>query len=169
VDNRRGRLVQHPFPRPTSKPSARAATAARTIRAILLNDVLLFLQRRGRKVRELTYNFERDGWVAPDLTVLSEHITEGEIAEMAFQQQPDAILWAVKGDGKLIGMSYERDQNVVAWHRHSTDGSFESVATVYGLSGSDDEVWFAVQRTIGGVSKRYIERFKADNRATFET
>jgi hypothetical protein len=158
-----------PFSSTNIQAQRQSGYGSKTIRAILLNDVLLFLQRRGRKVRELTYNFERDGWVAPDLTVLSEHITEGEIAEMAFQQQPDAILWAVKGDGKLIGMSYERDQNVVAWHRHSTDGSFESVATVYGLSGSDDEVWFAVQRTIGGVSKRYIERFKADNRANFES
>jgi hypothetical protein len=158
-----------PFSSTNIQAQRQSGYGSKTIRAILLNDVLLFLQRRGRKVRELTYNFERDGWVAPDLTVLSEHITEGEIAEMAFQQQPDAILWAVKGDGKLIGMSYERDQNVVAWHRHSTDGSFESVATVYGLSGSDDEVWFSVQRTIGGVSKRYIERFKADNRANFES
>lgn len=158
-----------PFSSTNIQAQRQSGYGSKTIRAILLNDVLLFLQRRGRKVRELTYNFERDGWVAPDLTVLSEHITAGEIAEMAFQQQPDAILWAVKGDGKLIGMSYERDQNVVAWHRHSTEGNFESVATVYGLSGSDDEVWFSVQRTIGGVAKRYIERFKADNRANFET
>lgn len=138
------------------------------MRAMLLNDVLLFIQRRGRKVRELTYNFERDGWVAPDLTVLAEHITSGEIVEMAFQQQPDAILWAVRGDGQLIGMSYERDQNVVAWHRHTTDGEFESVATVYGLSGADDEVWMTIKRTVNGQTKRYIERFKADNRVNFE-
>ena len=141
---------------------------SKTMRAILLNDVLLFVQRRGRKVRELTYNFERDGWVAPDLTVLSEHVTQGELVELAFQQQPDAILWAVRGDGQLVGMSYERDQEVVAWHRHTTDGEFESVATVYGLSGADDEVWLVVKRTIGGQTKRYIERFKADNRAKFE-
>jgi hypothetical protein len=138
------------------------------IRAILLNDVLLFVQRRGRKLRELTYNFERDGWVAPDLTVLSEHITESEIVELAFQQQPDATFWAVRGDGKLIGMSYERDQNVVAWHRHSTDGDIESVATIYGASGADDEVWLTVRRTIGGQTKRYIERLRPDARAIFD-
>ena len=138
------------------------------MRAVLLNDVLLFIQRRGRKVRELTYDFGRDSWVAPDLCVLAEHITTGEIAEMAYQQQPDAILWAVRGDGQLIGMTYERDQEVVAWHRHTTDGLFESAATVYGLAGADDEVWLCVNRTIGGVTKRYIERFKPDNRVNFE-
>ena len=157
-----------PFSATNVQAQKQSSFGSKTMRAILLNDVLLFIQRRGRKVRELTYNFERDGWVAPDLTVLSEHITSGEIVEMAFQQQPDAILWAVRGDGKLVGMSYERDQNVVAWHRHSTDGDFESVATVYGLSGADDEVWFVVKRTINGQTKRYIERFKPDNRVNFE-
>ena len=77
-------------------------------------------------------------------------------------------MWCVRGDGELIGMSYERDQNVVAWHRHTTDGEFESVATVYGLSGADDEVWFVVKRTINGQTKRFIERFKPDNRINFE-
>jgi hypothetical protein len=148
--------------------SKQSAFGSKSIRAIQLNDVLLFVQRNGRKIREFTYNFEKDGWVAPDLTVLAEHISQSEIAEIAFQQQPDAILWGVRGDGQLIGMSYERDQNVVAWHRHTTDGEFESVATVYGLSGADDEVWFVVKRTINGTTKRYIERFKADARAKFE-
>lgn len=157
-----------PFSASNVQAMKQSSFGSKTMRAILLNDVLLFVQRRGRKVRELTYNFERDGWVAPDLTVLSEHVTSGEVVEMAFQQQPDAILWCVRGDGQLAGMSYERDQNVVAWHRHTTDGEFESVATVYGLSGADDEVWFVVKRTINGTTKRYIERFKPDNRVKFE-
>jgi hypothetical protein len=156
------------FSSTNAQAQKQSSFGSKTMRAILLNDVLLFVQRRGRKVRELTYNFERDGWVAPDLTVLSEHVTQGELVELAFQQQPDAILWAVRGDGQLVGMSYERDQEVVAWHRHTTDGEFESVATVYGLSGADDEVWLVVKRTINGQTKRYIERFKADNRAKFE-
>jgi hypothetical protein len=164
-----GATDTEPFSATNISARRQASYGSKYMRAVLLNDVLLFVQRRGRKVRELVYKFEQDGWVAPDLTVLSEHITEGEIVELAFQQQPDAVLWAVRGDGKLIGMSYERDQEVVAWHRHTTDGQFESAATVYGLDGDDDEVWFAVRRTINGQTKRYIERFKPDFRNSFET
>jgi len=54
-------------------------------------------------------------------------------------------------------MTYEREQDVVGWHRHTTDGTFESVATIYGDDG--DEVWVVVKRTIGGVTKRFIELF----------
>ena len=137
------------------------------IQANLINDVLLFIQRQGRKVRELVYQFEKDGWVAPDLTVLAEHVTDGEILEIAYQQQPDAILWAIRGDGQLVGMTYERDQSVVGWHRHITDGEFESVATIYG-NGTADEVWFVVKRTINGNTARYIERFKPDAKTIFD-
>lgn len=133
-----------------------------------LNDVMLFVQRQGRKVRELTYVLDRDTWVAPDLTVLAEHITAGEIVEVDYQQQTDAIYWAVRGDGTLIGMTYERDQNVVGWHRHTTDGAFESVATIYGIGGAD-EIWLSVKRTVGGQDVRYIERFRIDSREIFET
>ncbi len=64
-------------------------------------------------------------------------------------------------------MTYERLQNVVGWHRHTTDGAFESVATTYGANGAD-EVWVAVRRTIDGQDVRYIERFRTDFRETFE-
>jgi len=131
--------------------------------AASINEVMLFVQRQGRKVRELTYVLDRDGWVAPDLTILSEHVTAGEIVEADYQQQADAIYWAVRGDGQLIGMTYERDQEVVGWHRHTTDGLFESVAVIYGVGGSD-EVWVAVNR--GG--NRYIERFRIDAREQYE-
>lgn len=128
------------------------------VRAALVNDVLLFVQRNGRKLRELVYELNKDGWVAPDLTLLAEHITAGEIVELAYQQQPDAILWCVRGDGQLIGLTYERDQKVVGWHRHVTSGTVESVAVIYGV-GTEDEVWVAVNRTIDGAIKRTIERF----------
>ena len=76
---------------------------------------------------------------------------------MDYQQQPDSILWCVNGDGELLGMTYEREQNVIGWHRHTTDGTIESVASIYG--SSDDEVWLSVKRTINGATKRYVERF----------
>jgi hypothetical protein len=126
---------------------------SKAIQARLVNEVVLFTQRQGLKVREMTYSFERDGYVAPDLTLLAEHITAGGIIQTAYQQQNQSILWAVTGDGVLVGMTYERDQDVVGWHRHVTDGAFESVVTVYGAGA--DEVWVIVRRD----GKAYVERF----------
>jgi len=129
---------------------------SKAIQADLVNEVVLFVQRQGLRIREMTYSFERDGYVSPDLTVLSEHITAGGISETAIQQQTQSIVWVVTGNGNLVGMTYEREQNVVGWHRHTTDGLFESVATVYG-AGSD-EIWCVVNREIDGLPRRYVER-----------
>jgi hypothetical protein len=139
------------------------------MRAVIVNDVLLFIQRNGRKVRELVYELNKDGWVAPDLTLLAEHITSGEIVEIAYQQQPDAVLWCARGDGTLIAMTYERDQKVVGWHRHTIadDADVESVATIYG-NGTEDEVWMAVKRTVSGQTYRTIERFPLLWRTQFD-
>ena len=137
------------------------------LQARVVNEVVLFAQRQGKKLRELTYSFEKDGWVAPDLCILASHVAGKGFAEMAFCQQPDAILWAITLEGRLVGMTYERDQNVVGWHRHSTDGTFESVGTIYG-GNEADEVWFCVKRTIDGEDVRYIERFDTDFRVNFE-
>jgi hypothetical protein len=120
--------------------------------ALPVNEVVLFIQRGGRKLREHVFSFERDGYIAPDLTLLADHITRGSVRSMALMQQPDSIVWMVRNDGLLLGMTYERDQQVVAWHRHPTAGEVESVATIYGANG--DELWLVVKRG----SRRFIER-----------
>jgi hypothetical protein len=137
--------------------SRQSSYGSKYMRAALVNDVLLFVQRNGRKVRELVYELNKDGWVAPDLTLLAEHITNGEIVEVAYQQQPDAVLWCVRGDGTLIAMTYERDQKVVGWHRHTLgDADVESVATIYG-NGTEDEVWMVVKRYVGIVAGQKVQ------------
>ena len=69
---------------------------------------LLFLQRaKKEKIRELVYNYDSNNYVAPDLTILAEHNTDSTIKEMAYQQEPHNILWTVREDGILAGMTYQ--------------------------------------------------------------
>jgi hypothetical protein len=128
------------------------------------SGVVLFLQRSSRKLRQFIYEFESDSYVSPDLTLLSEHITGNGITEMAFQKEPDSIVWMVREDGTLIGMTYERDQEVVGWHRHivggvsdsdGTQAQVESVAVI--PSGSYDQLWISVKRYVNGETVRHIE------------
>ncbi len=121
---------------------------------------VLFLQRANRKLREYVYQFETDAYTAPDLAILSEHITEGGVVDMAYQQEPDSVVWMVRSDGVLLGMTYERAQDVVGWHRHivgGADAKVESVSVIPNTTGSRDDLWAVVQRTINGQSVRYIE------------
>ena len=109
----------------------------------------------GEKCVELSYNWQIDSYVGKDLTILAEHITRGGVIDWDFQRAPFPILWAVLDDGTLLGMTYEKDQDVIGWHRHPTDGDVESVACIPG--DLQDDLWMVVKRTIGGTTKRYIE------------
>ena len=93
-------------------------------------NAVLFLQRAKRKIRELAYNFDADGYVAPDLTILNETVTDSGINEMAYQQAPDSILWCVREDGILSGLTYQRTDNVVAWHRHIIGGKSDTTKNI---------------------------------------
>ena len=89
---------------------------------VTAGSAVLFLQRAKRKIRELQFNFDVDGFIAPDMTILSEHVSEGGFIELALQQEPDNIIFAVRADGQLCGMTYRREEQVVAWHRHIVAG-----------------------------------------------
>ena len=73
--------------------------------AIAAGNAVLFLQKAKRKIRELSYNFDTDGYVAPDLTILNDIVTKSGITEMSYQQEPDSILWCVRDDGILAGLT----------------------------------------------------------------
>ena len=139
--------------------------------ALLAGNRILFVQRAGKKIRELVFDFDTDGYIAPDLTLLAEHIAGSGVGtgftNWTYQQEPDSIVWVVRSDGVLTGMTYQRGENVVAWHRHILGGAFSSgnavVESVAAISNSlstakgEDSLYMIVKRTINGGTKRYVE------------
>jgi hypothetical protein len=133
------------------------------MRALCVDSAMIYLQRQGKRIRELK---ERSPYVnttedaSADLTLLAEHITETGIVQMDFARLPDGQVYAVRGDGKIAVMTYNREQNITAWSRYATLGSFESVACVYGSPA--DVVYVIVRRFIDGAFVRYVEVFTAN-------
>ena len=138
------------------------------IEPVQVADVTLFAQRGKRKVREFKFvgDVNTGGYSAPDMTILAEHVTEGGLVQMAYQQEPDSVVWCIRDDGTLLGLTYRREEEVVAWHKHVIGGTFssgqavvESIATLPTDTG-EDELFMIVKRTINSVTKRYIEKLK---------
>lgn len=141
----------------TTEPASQVAQPHR------IGGVTLQPASSDRKILEFIFTDALAQFIAPDLTILSEHITIGGITDTALQIEPDNILWSVRNDGVLLSMTYERSEKVVAWGRHIIGGTLagesnakvESVAVI--RDGSDDLVWMVVKRTINSLTKRYIE------------
>ena len=129
---------------------------------LVIGSQALYIQEKGQRIRALGYSFANDQFATTDLTITASHLFENHtIVEWAYQAVPFSCVWAVRDDGVLLGLTYMPEQDVVAWHRHDTDGLVESVACV-SENGTEDAVYLIVNRTINGVTKRYIER--ANNR-----
>lgn len=154
---------------PTNVNAKQSTThGSKNVQAVRAGKATLYVQRAGRKLRELAYVYEVDGFRSPDMTVLAEHITYGGgLVELAYQQEPQSIVWAPRADGVLLSFTYERDQAVLGWARHklggwsdssgSTHAKVESCAVIPAADGTRDELWLVVNRYIDGGTKRYIE------------
>lgn len=145
----------------------RSGFGASTVQPVDVANVAAYVQRGGEKLRQIEYEFESDSYSATDLTLLSEHIAKGGFTELAYQQDPDSIVWGVRSDGVLVGMTYEKEQDVFGWHKHKIGGVsdaagaaaiVESVAVIPGSSNAArDEVWLSVKRWVNGAEVRHIE------------
>ena len=144
---------------PTSVNAKRqTANGSNNVQAILASDTIIYAQYHGRKVFDFGYSLEKDSYVSGPLTKLCRHITKSGIVGMAYQQEPDPLIWYVRDDGVLLTMTFYAAEKVIAWSRHITEGNFESVAVIHGPD--EDEVWVSVERTINDSTVRYIEFFK---------
>lgn len=128
---------------------------ANGVRPHRVGNELLFVQRGGVRVRAVAYRFEQDAFVAPDLAWIAEHLTGPGIAAMAYQDEPWSTLWAVTTEGKLLSLTLDRDEKMVAWAEHETDGTIDDVCVI--PNGTDSQLWLATKRTIRAETVRFIE------------
>ncbi len=133
-----------------------------SIQPIQTGAVTVFAGDKNRRLREFIYSFENDRFLAPDLTMLSEHILKPQLKEMAYAQDPFPIIWCALNNGELAGCTYDSDFKIAGWHRHRLGGDagqgWGEVESIDVIPGTDhDELWMVVKRTINGGTKRYIE------------
>ena len=131
------------------------------VRPLRAGASTIMIQKGGEKVKEVTFSLETDGLVGRDLTVLGEHLARGGLTDMIWQQEPELLLWFVRGDGTLIGLSYDPANNTIGWHQHPLGGSgvVESITAI--PSGSEDQVYLSVKRTINSSTVRHIVYMKS--------
>lgn len=116
---------------------------------------VVFLQRAGRKVRALSFDINKDRYVAPDLSILSNRIAINGFISLCYQAEPNEVIWLVRNDGTFASLTLLSEQNIVAWAGHETDGAVQSMAVV--STNSVDQAWMCVIREINEEDKQYIE------------
>lgn len=132
-------------------------TGSSIVRPVLAIGVVLFSPSQGSAIRAISLENPLKG--SEDVSVFASHLFFGKtVTDLDWQNSPNAIMWAVRSDGKLLGMTYMPEHEVFGWHRHDTDGLFKN-ASVVPVSGQST-LYALVHRTISSATQKYIERLR---------
>lgn len=149
------------------------------VKPLNVGDAIVFTQRQATSLRQMLFSVYTAKYMSQDLTEMSDHLFVSGIVQSAYQSRwhRQSIIWVATQQGTLLGLTYELDSEVAGWHRHQTgygtvddagaaianDNGFETVASIFGKSQGDDEVWVVTNRIISGVPTRLIERMNPNN------
>lgn len=135
-----------------ANPKMQTSRGTTNVIPLSIGGRVIFVQHRGKTVRDMQYRFESDSYDGADLTLLAKHITKNTtIEDMAYMQEPDSKLYFVLSDGTMACLSYIQDQKVYAWSRIKTEGKVMAVCNVE--NQNEDNVYIAVKRG----NQTYIE------------
>lgn len=125
---------------------------------VVVDNQVLFVQRSGRTLRELSYSYEIDNYKTVNMSLLSSHIGVPPFVEMVYAAEPHSLAFLRRSDGSIAGLTYNREENTVGWHRHDVSGVVESMAVTPSSDKRNDTLWLSVVRTVNGSEVRYIEK-----------
>jgi hypothetical protein len=133
------------------------------VQPLVIEYDILYVEAKGSKIRALNYNFYAAIYTSTDVSALAEGLFYGfTIVDWCNARAPFDLVWAIRSDGTLLGLTYLKEQDVYAWHQHSTAGLFKSCAvvseTLTDAGVAEDAVYFTVQRTINGQPQVFVER-----------
>ena len=113
---------------------------------VTVGSRIIFIQQQSSIVRDLAYSYEADKYTGDDLNLLANHLfTNHKIVGMTYQQNPDSVIWCVRDDGILLGMTYIKEQDIYAWHRHSIKGGrFINICCI--PEGQSDALYAVIER-----------------------
>lgn len=130
---------------------------AKEIEPLTVGAQVIYVQEVGGAVRDIGYDYVQDAYSGDEISLFASHLVNRSVpVEMAYQQEPDSIVWFVREDGVLLSCTYMREQKMVAWAKHTTQGQFESVCVI--PYGNNARVWCAVKRQVNNTDTRCIER-----------
>jgi hypothetical protein len=132
--------------------------------ALHVNKAVIFASYGGRKLYEWAFNWQSDGYIGADKSVESEHLTRSGLIDIAYQKRPFSVIWGIRADGNLVGLTYLPEQAVQGWHQHRLGGNYygghpivESMACIPAQDNTYDELWLVVKRTVNGAVVRTVE------------
>ncbi len=119
--------------------------------AYSVENAVFYVQRGGKRLREISYKLEADGFTSTDTSLLAEHLFSSGVKEWTVQRGKSTLLWVLMADGTLGVLTTNVDQQVTAWQRVCFPGRRVChLASLMQVGSSEDELWFVMRNESNG-------------------
>jgi hypothetical protein len=121
----------------------------------LLEGSVIFPHARGKQLMEMSFSWQQDAFTTGSISLLSQHIIQQPVqlaAQKGTSLDAANYLYVVNNDGTIANLLTSKSQEIAAWSKWTTDGSFRSVCVI------EDETYVLVERVIDGSTVFYLEQ-----------
>ena len=110
-----------------------------------VNNRLLYIEDSRTSVRELRYDFDSEGYISTDRSIVNQERLEQQVKQLTVIDEPVSSTWMVRADGQLIGYTYDPTLNVTAWHHHIIqDATVQTICKLPRPEGDRDVLFVVV-------------------------
>jgi hypothetical protein len=142
-------------------------------RPLAFGDTVMFVEENNARIRSLGYVLQKDGYAGSDMNLLAPHLLADRapslhtVKDWCSTKFPEGRLFIVRTDGQMLTMTFNAEQEVIAWTTFDTAGQFEACTSLRkSVSSVEDGVYVIVKRKLGTKTVRHIERFHTRKFAT---
>ena len=129
------------------------------VQPVGFGETVMFAAEGGRRLRAISPNNQKQGWVAPDLTVWNPEILQSGVRRMVRLRNPHQILVCLLNSGRLALLHYDIQNNVdqlFGWSTMDVGTEVKDIAVLPDTDGFDT-LYMSVMRTIEGEKKLVLE------------
>ncbi len=129
---------------------------------------IFYLDATGRRVQTFQFAFQSNDYVTINQNLASNHLGASTFQALTQQRGDSGLLWVLRQDGVLLGLTFNELESIFGWHRHYlggqsvVNGVAQERAKVISITteprlNEESVLWAIVERKIGSQTYRSVE------------
>jgi hypothetical protein len=126
------------------------------VQPVGMGQYVAFAGENGTRVRAAKKDRDNEGWIAPDKTLLANHITLSGVKRMTRMRNPHQMLACALGNGSVAILHEDPYANISGWSEADYGGEVIDIVAQPNTSGLDI-LYMLIKRQVNGATKLYLE------------
>jgi hypothetical protein len=132
---------------------------------------MFYVDRTGRRVQNFLFAFQSNDFVTANQHLAANQLCSSNFLTIVQQRGDSGLLWVLREDGVLTGLTFNELESIFGWHRHYIGGQSvvnsvnQSRAKVLSITveprlNQESVLWAIIERKVGSNTYRSVEYLK---------